>query len=413
MEQPQVVIVGAGPGGLYAAMRLAQAGIPATVLEKGGFPRHKACGDILTSNVLRALHTLDPAMVDDLVQQPWVMPLTQTAFGSQHKQGFVMPFHSPSNAELGLPACLSAPRLDFDAWLAQWALRHPRIDLREGCAVEGIAQVGEGYRLRCSDGREVQAAYLVLATGANARLPEEVFGLRKDSPKDAAIGLRQYYEGMTPATTAGLSEYYLFDRKWMPGGLYITPFADGTANLNAVMRLDTWQRHRPALAELMQEYVAAHPQLRERFADARPVGAPMGSRLYLGTTRRPLSMGRCLLVGDAAGLTDATNANGIGHAMLSAGIAADHIALAVATQSAVAGYDAAVHARLRNALRPGQVMRALFSNALTTRFSVGLLNASLHRLNSRAVHELVYSANTTATLLNPGFYWRLFAKGGA
>ena len=56
-------------------------------------------------------------------------------------------------------------------------------------------------------------------------------------------------------------------------------------------------------------------------------------------------------------------------------------------------------------------MKALFGNSITTGLSVSILNASLNRFNSRAVEEFVYSANTTATLLNPKFYWRLFAKG--
>lgn len=160
----------------------------------------------------------------------------------------------------------------------------------------------------------------------------------------------------------------------------------------------------------MKSYLHSHPQLQARFEHATLEGPAAGATLFFGTIRRPLSRGRCLLIGDAAGITDATNANGIGHAMISGRIAAECLAKVVATGGEPQGYDSQVHARLKNALRPGRLMRTMFSNPLTTRVSVSLLNASLNRLNGRAVEELVYSANTTATLLNPKFYWRLFAK---
>jgi flavin-dependent dehydrogenase len=181
--------------------------------------------------------------------------------------------------------------------------------------------------------------------------------------------------------------------------------------VNAVMRLDTFQKSRPKLPALMQAYIQAHPHLRTRFATAELQGQPTGSSLFFGTTKRPLSRGNCMLIGDAAGLTDATNANGIGHAMISGGIAATFAAQAFEANRTIDGYDEAVFARLKNALRPGKVMKALFSNSVTTGLSVSLLNASLNRFNSRAVEEFVYSANATATLMNPMFYWRLFSKG--
>ncbi len=405
-----ILIVGAGPGGLFAAMRLAQMGLASVVLEKGTFPRPKVCGDILTSNVLRSLHELDPELVIDLMEQPWAMELKATAFGSTQKSGFVMPFNSPTNQRLGLPSCISARRMDFDNWLFGHAAKDPLIDIRQGCAVESRKQQGSGYRLTTSVG-EFSTQYLLLATGANSPLVRQLVPEHQILPRHSAVGMQLYYTNVQPHSQTQLSEYYLFDRKFMPGGLYITPFADGSVNVNAVMRLDTFQKSRPKLPALMQAYIQAHPQLRERFADAELQGHPTGSSLFFGTTRRPLSSGNCLLIGDAAGLTDATNANGIGHAMISGGIAATHIAMALENGLSPAGYDAAVYARLKNALRPGKVMKALFGNSITTGLSVSILNASLNRFNSRAVEEFVYSANTTATLLNPKFYWRLFAKG--
>ena len=58
-----VLVVGAGPAGVAAAVTLAAAGRDVTMIDKAVFPRDKCCGDGLTTLALRELETLgfDPA----------------------------------------------------------------------------------------------------------------------------------------------------------------------------------------------------------------------------------------------------------------------------------------------------------------------------------------------------------------
>ena len=56
-------------------------------------------------------------------------------------------------------------------------------------------------------------------------------------------------------------------------------------------------------------------------------------------------------------------------------------------------------------------MRFLFANRVVSRLSAGILQGSFKRLNAKAIEELVYTKSTARTLLNPGFYVRLFGKG--
>ena len=54
-----VLVVGAGPAGIAAALELRRAGRDVLVIDKATFPRDKCCGDGLTTGALRALAELD------------------------------------------------------------------------------------------------------------------------------------------------------------------------------------------------------------------------------------------------------------------------------------------------------------------------------------------------------------------
>ena len=411
--QSPIHILGAGPGGAYTALALAKMGIPSTLIDRATFPRTKACGDILTSNVIRALHALDPEILADLLTQPWVMPIEATAFVSHKGQRLFMPFHSPANAQLGIPSCLSARRRDFDAFLLSYVQRSPLIQFHGNTPIHGIRRQGTYWQLLDTDSQPfLETSYLVLATGAGSKLVTQALGTSKAAPKHTAVGLRAYYTATRPLEQSHTAEFFLFDPRHMPGGLYVTPFSDQGANVNLVMRQDVFQRDRRPLRNVLDDYLQAQPLLKPRFEGAILQGQPEGSLLHFGTARRPLSTEGLLLVGDAGGLTDATNANGIGHAMISGGIAADFLAQALTTRGAIQWqqYDRQVYARLQNALFPGKLMNLLFSNRLTSRMSAGALNLAFRRLNSQAVSELVYSKKTSRTLLSPAFYVRLFSK---
>ena len=57
-EIVDVVVVGAGPGGIAAAITASRCGNSVVCVDKATFPRDKTCGDGLTAEALRALETL-------------------------------------------------------------------------------------------------------------------------------------------------------------------------------------------------------------------------------------------------------------------------------------------------------------------------------------------------------------------
>jgi putative flavoprotein involved in K+ transport len=129
----QVVVVGAGPGGLAAAAELGRAGLRALVLERAGAVGASWRGhyDRLHLHTVRWLSGL-PGLPIPRREGPWVS-----------RDGFV-------------------------AYLEAYALHH-RLEVRTGVEVRGLRREGRAWRVATSGG-ELPAAAVVVATGQN-RLP--------------------------------------------------------------------------------------------------------------------------------------------------------------------------------------------------------------------------------------------------
>src|SRR5262245_14495855 len=68
--ETDAVIVGAGPSGAAAAVRLRALGLKVVLLDKERFPRHKICGDFLPPGAVEGLRSLCGAAVEDLLHAP-------------------------------------------------------------------------------------------------------------------------------------------------------------------------------------------------------------------------------------------------------------------------------------------------------------------------------------------------------
>ena len=55
---PEVIVVGAGPGGAATAIILAELGVSVLVLDRARFPRPKICGEYLSPEAPRVLDRL-------------------------------------------------------------------------------------------------------------------------------------------------------------------------------------------------------------------------------------------------------------------------------------------------------------------------------------------------------------------
>ena len=112
-----VLVVGAGPAGVAAAVELRRAGREVVLVDKAEFPRDKCCGDGLTTLALRELERLgfDPAAVPDF----------RIVDGAVLRAPSGRTFKVPLPAGTGIYAAV-APRLQFDAALVETRRRRRR-----------------------------------------------------------------------------------------------------------------------------------------------------------------------------------------------------------------------------------------------------------------------------------------------
>ncbi len=319
-QRVDVLVVGAGPGGSAAAYHLARHGIDVLLLERSAFPRDKVCGDGLTPRGVKALQRMG---VD--VDEP----------GFERVRGLRI-YSRKVTLELPWPRLERYPdfglvrtRRDFDELLARRAQKAGAV-LREGTeAVAPLVRDGwvEGAVVRPTGGgasAEVRARFVVAADGASSRLAGQV-GVRRDSTRPLGIAARRYYRAVrSPGPWLEVWMDLWDGDSLMPGYGWLFPLADGRVNVGAGL-LNTFRDFRNVSAQRVFDAFArmlpADWGVAEDSADGRVLSGP----LPMGMNRTPQAVPGMLVVGDAAGVVNPFNGEGIAYAMESGEVAAELI----------------------------------------------------------------------------------------
>jgi len=333
-NQADVIVVGAGPAGSTTAYHLAKAGLDVLLLEKTAFPREKICGDGLTP---RAVTQLVRMGID-----------TSPANGWLHNRGLRI-LAGGVQLELDWPELaahpnfgLVRPRADFDDLLARQA-KQAGVRLLENCNVTGpildprtsrivgvSAKLGEGREDRAET--EFRAPLVVAADGNSTRL-SIAMGLHKREDRPMGVAYRAYYKNPRHNDDYLESWLELTDSKQpdrlLPGYGWIFGMGDGTSNIGLGI-LDTSKAFgRVDYRDMMRRWLAGTPAEWELTEENRT--CPIrGAALPMGFNRKPHYTRGLLLVGDAGGMVNPFNGEGIAYAMESGELAARVIAQAKA-----------------------------------------------------------------------------------
>jgi menaquinone-9 beta-reductase len=359
-DSADVIVVGAGPAGSSVAFYLATAGLDVLLLEKSHFPREKVCGDGLTPRAAKALAAMGVPISED---DGWLRNKGLRIIGGGGRIEIPWPDLS-SYPGFGMVRS----RLDFDEILARHAQKAgarllegtnvtgPLRDDRTG-AIIGVtarqsaagpqgpagpagrdragaaAHAGRNSGNEPAEERQYRARLVVAADGNSSRLSVSM-GLMKRDDRPMGVAVRTYYT--SPRHDDDYLEAWLdlWDgSSLLPGYGWIFGMGDGTSNVGVGMLNTSSSFGNIDYKDLLRRWLAAMPP-EWGFAEENRTEPVRGAALPMGFNRTPHYTRGLLLAGDAGGMVNPFNGEGIAYALESGEIAARVIVQALARPTA-------------------------------------------------------------------------------
>jgi geranylgeranyl reductase family protein len=288
-DRYDTIIIGSGPAGGTAAFFLGQAGQRVLVLEKESLPRYKTCGGGIP------LHLLDqfPFSFEHVIETR-----VDSVSYALNKQMVTIPLPDRS---IGM-----VMRDQFDACLMQ----HTSADIRQRSPVRNVEEQGDRVLVETRAGETFHGRYLVAADGASS-VAARCLGLRREKTLAAAIEVEATVPPEVFRNFAG-APLFIFGEIRL-GYLWVFPKASHlSVGIMAV---------HPKPGELQ----AVLKRVMERYQIPLHDTPMHGHPIPLYTRRQAIATANCMLAGDAAGLVDPLNGEGIRFAIKSGRLASEAI----------------------------------------------------------------------------------------
>ena len=212
------------------------------------------------------------------------------------------------------------PRLALDHALREAALEAGAVPVRARITAVEAGGDGRVDAVISSDGQRLAGEVIIAADGALSPVAR-LAGMLDPQMALWGFAIRAYVPAEVP-----LPLLVLLDASpWRiyPGYGWLFPGEDGQANVGVGVGLGS-SRGQASLRGDLARLVALLGQRGDLSGDARP-GPVMGGWLRMGGTGTPPAAGNVLLAGDAAGLINPLQGEGIGPAMVSARLAAEAV----------------------------------------------------------------------------------------
>ena len=364
------IVVGAGPAGSTTALVLARAGAQVALVDKATFPRDKACGDLVGPRALALLNKLG---------------LTPSPSGREVGEMLIL---GPTGRRVVLPARagLSYPghgiaitRRRFDAWLHDEAVAAGAEPV-----IGHVTDLAGPSSVVVDDGTRLDADVVVGADGARSALAQRA-GLVDPGAVLWGFAYRGYAAQQVERPVIALWDETR--RRGFPGYGWIFPGEDGTANIGLGLGLGP-SSNRRASTRAVQHFTAFCSHLRDHGLLEAPVEERrLGGWLKMGMVGTVAARGHLLLVGDAAGLVNPLQGEGIAPAMTS-GAAAARAILADPSTAAQRYQD---HLR-STAGRSAAATIPIHVAASATPRRVALVGRALHRTRRGQAHRRAMGA---------------------
>ena len=322
-SKSKILIVGAGPGGVSLAIRLAKRDFEVVLVEREKFPRHKLCGEFVSPECLehfRELEVLDEmfAIGGDRV--------SQTVFYAPSGKNVSVPSEWFGNLQEG---ALSISRAEMDFRLLEKA-KQSGVRVLEETSVVGILFENEkvcGVKAKNKYGEtfEISADLTIDATGRAGVLAKLAEKRRGESPKskiqnpkiqNRLVGFKTHLENVN--LEKGRCEIYFFRGGY--GGLSYVE--NNRVNHCFLIKASLVKKYIGQTNLMIEEVVFKNKRARETMQNAEPVFDWLTVSVD-GFGRKNLQPAENLFtIGDAAAFIDPFTGSGMLMALESADILA-------------------------------------------------------------------------------------------
>jgi geranylgeranyl reductase family protein len=316
-----VIVVGAGPSGATAAYYLAQAGLNVLLLEKSRFPRDKVCGDGLTPRAVKSLVAMG---VDVSEEAGWLRNKGLRVIGGGMRLELPWPELS-SYPGYGLVRA----RASLDETLARRA-QAAGAKLLEDAAVTGPVLDDDGRIVGVTTPAQTFRSRVVVAADGNSSRLSVAMGLRKRDDRPLGVAVRTYYTSPRHDDDYLESWLDLWDGdRLLPGYGWIFGMGDGTSNVGLGLLNTSDAFGKTDYRALLTRWLRSMPE-EWGYVEENRTEPVRGAALPMGFNRTPHYHRGLLLAGDAAGMVNPFNGEGIAYAMESGEILARVVAQALA-----------------------------------------------------------------------------------
>ncbi|MCL4430581.1 MAG: geranylgeranyl reductase family protein [Chloroflexi bacterium] len=350
-----VVVVGAGPAGATTAYHIASAGLNVIVLDKQHFPREKICGDFVSPGAIKELQKMHVTDSPSFKKTNLIDRATIYLSGKELVAGsFPEVLDLPKFSRV-------IPRKVLDSLILESA-RNAGARVLEGYQVTDFQVDKEGVTVTANSSKVTQtfrASLLIGADGNNSIVARILRG--SEWPKsERAIVARGYFEEVAGKPNEA-NVFYANDS--FPGYSWLFPMGKHEANVGVGLVLGASP---PAEnpKDLLTKLISSDAGMRSRLEHAKLKGDIEVCPLNLRDPQMPIVGNRVMLVGEAAGLVNPYNGEGIQFGLLSGRWAAEAVVASKGdfSEQALSAYSKRIEDELGYGFKISELMLGLLRN---------------------------------------------------
>jgi geranylgeranyl reductase family protein len=377
-----VIVAGAGPAGAAAACHIARYGASVIVLDRATFPRDKVCGDCVGPLAVVELSALGVSQMDGYAQTNIARRAALYLDGEELFSLFL--------PDMGMAQCGRViPRLILDNLLVETA-KQAGARVIEGFGLSGFSLDHDAVTVQATGlagGLTLRSRLLIGADGSSSTVARVMRGSLPPR-QDRMIAARSYFTNVEGPQDQ--LEVYV-NSGCFPGYCWLFPTGNGEANVGLGVPLETLPSYEETPAVMLSRFLRHDPALVARLSNANMRGRIVGWPLMTYNHHLPIVSDRVMLVGDAAGLINPLNGEGIHYAFLSARWAAETVASHLNDRDFSAPALAPFATRVQRELGYDMALARLIVRYITNRALTPLWLQALKVITARAQCDAEYA----------------------